>query len=71
MTYHINKKIEIVNNEFGVAYTFATVDEYGTISLTDDNDLGVGVSRTIYITQDVLQHVIDVLIELKSSPKVD
>ena len=66
MNYHIAKKIEIINDEFGVSYTFSTVDEYGTISLTDNNDLGV--SRTIYITQDVLQHVIDVLIELKQSP---
>ena len=66
MTYHINKKIEIVNNEFGVSYTFSYVDEYGTITLTDDND---SISRTIYITQDVLQHVIDVLTEMKQSPK--
>ena len=62
MTYHINKKIEIVNDEFGVSYTFSYVDEYGTVALTDVND---SVSRNIYITQDVLQHVIDALTELK------
>lgn len=70
MNYHIDKKIEIVNDEFGVAYTFATIDEYGTISLTDNSDSDIAL-RTIFITQDALQHVIDVLIELKSSSKVD
>ena len=66
MPYYINKKIEIVNDEFGISYTFSYADEYGTITLADDND---SVSRTVYITQSVLQHVVDVLTELKQSPK--
>ena len=66
MNYHIEKKIVIVSDEFESAYTFSNVDEFGTIMMTDDDDL---MTRTIYITQDVLPLIIDVLTELKQPPK--
>ena len=62
MTYHINKSVEIVHNEFGDSYKFTYDDEYNTVVFTDSES-----KRSIYIPQDALQHVIDVLTELKQS----
>ena len=58
MTYHINKSIEIVHNEFGESYKFTYDDEYNTVTFTDSES-----KQSIYITQDALQCVIDVLTE--------
>lgn len=64
VTYHINKSIEIVHDEFGDSYKFTYDDEYDTVLFTDTES-----KKSIYIPQDALQHVIDVLTKLKQSSK--
>ena len=64
MTYHINKNIEITHDEFGVSYTFTYDGEYNTVIFSDAE-----ATRSIYIPQSALQHVIDVLTELKQPTK--
>ena len=61
MTYHINKSIEIVHDEFGNSYKFTYIDEYDTVLFTATES-----KKGIYIPQDALQHVIDVLTDLVS-----
>ena len=63
MSYHINKSIEIVHDEFGDSYRFLYDDEYGTVLFIDSES-----KRSIYIPQSALQHVIDALTELKQPP---
>lgn len=60
LTYHINKSIEIVHDEFGSSYKFSYDDEYDTVLFTDTES-----KKSIYIPQDALHQVIDVLTELK------
>ena len=63
MSYHINKCIEIIHDEFGSTYKFSYDDEYNSVLFTDTES-----KKSIYIPQDVIQCVIDVLTELKQSP---
>ena len=60
MTYHINKSVEIVHDEFGDSYKFTYDDECNTVVFTDTES-----KKSIYIPQEAIQHVIDVLTELK------
>ena len=63
MTYHINKSIDIVHDEFGDSYRFIYDDEYNTVLFIDTES-----KANIYIPQSALQHVIDVLTQLKDPP---
>ena len=58
MTYTITKSICLHNKEDGWKYVFTT-DEYGTVSVEDDNGLG------IHIPKDCIQNFIRVLEQLK------
>ena len=62
MTYHVYRSVEIVHNEFGDSYKFTYDDDYNTVVFTDTES-----KKSIYIPQSALQHVIDVLTELKQS----
>ena len=63
MPYLINKSILITHDEFGDSFKFTYEDDYKTVRFTDTES-----NQTIYIPQDALQHVIDVLTDLKTSP---
>ena len=63
MPYLINKSILITHDEFGDSFKFTYEDEYHTVMFTD-----IETKQSIYIPQDALQQVIDVLTELKTSP---
>ena len=64
MTYHINKSIQIVHDEFGDSYKFTYNGEHGIVVFTD-----IKTREAIDIPQDALQNVIDVLTELKQPQK--